>query len=590
MSKFPFKAGDKLIDIKSGEVICTISDVDPWNDRGTVILDFYNKENAEKWKFMFYQSTPKQRVNLNGLIEEINKTIKVEHLNEEVKETTPGEEIIEENTTQSHSYKDFIKALSKIDITSSKEIENEIKNILSNVEPKTAEDMLNKAKLIADEISTKVNECSTITESKDATKKSIKELIGEIFPSLSFYPALGIWSMVDRMVGSGKGFDALTPEQARLLPIYISLFFGLVGGKIAYNRLKEYYTTSDKSEKEINETLYIAGIVESVNDTEINSDVLNELYEIIIDQKGEDYFSDYDPVPWDEVVDTVEDFGRDIEGFDITLTSKYAQKLKDMYDEKQDEINDEIFNPEELEESKLINDDAQTPLYKTTILSDIINFCNSGKIARVIFDTEKKWFLYGDNYNYIHATLIKTAIENGLYPNAAKTNDIYGKNGIYEFCLSTKSVEEDMKSDGYSTETEYQNPKFFIYTRNNEDLMFENDAFRNAIQKYHVKERSDIDKQISETLRLAGIQLDETVENNLDDACHFVSSELQSKFGKTIPETEEEKTYADDLINMATMKFNVPEDSLKDKLGIIEEPNLEQDSEESVPGEKIEEV
>ena len=43
-------------------------------------------------------------------------------------------------------------------------------------------------------------------------------------------------------------------------------------------------------------------------------------------QKGEDYFSDYDPVPWDEVVDTVEDFGRDIEGFDITLASKYAQK------------------------------------------------------------------------------------------------------------------------------------------------------------------------------------------------------------------------------------------------------------------------
>ena len=197
-------------------------------------------------------------------------------------------------------------------------------------------------------------------------------MIGEIFPSLSFYPALGIWGMVDKMISSGKGFESLTPEQARLLPVYISLFFGLVGGKIAYNRLKEYVSTNDEIDNEINETLRLAGV----------------------------------------------------------------QLDEDSENTEEDEIPDDVHQ---------------------------------------MFSS------------------------------------------IYE-------------------------------------------------------------------------ELNESVSSNLDDACNFVSSELANKFGKPIPETDEEKSYADELINMATMKYNVPEDSLKDKLGIIEEPKLEQDSEESVPGEKIEEV
>ncbi len=268
-------------------------------------------------------------------------------INEEIEKTVEGKMIEEEAPASSLSAtKEYAKDLAQVGQISVSELEEKIKQILAIMKEQEAEEVVEKSKNAFDQISSHVSSKEKLGEAKgDGTKKSIKELIGEIFPSLSFYPALGIWGMVDKMISSGKGFDSLTPEQARLLPVYISLFFGLVGGKIAYNRLKEYVSTND-----------------------------------------------------------------------------------------------------------------------------------------------------------------------------------------------------------------------------------------------------NIDNEINETLRLAGIKLDESVSSNLDDACNFVSGELTNKFGKPIPETDEEKSYADELINMATMKYNVPEDSLKDKLGIIEEPKIEQDSEESVPGEKIEEV
>lgn len=300
-------------------------------------------------------------------------------LDEEI-ETTPGEEIIEEdaNVSPLKKAKEYTKELSQIGPTSTKQIENNIKNMLALIDEKDARKIIENSKKISDELSQHTS-AQPVSESKDGAKKSIKELIGEIFPSLSFYPALGIWSMVDKMISSGKGFEALTPEQARLLPVYISLFFGLVGGKIAYNRLKEYISTNDNIDKEINETLRLAGV----------------------------------------------------------------------------QLDEDKEEPEEPEEDEIPDD--------------------------------------------VHEL----------------TSSIYNEN--YE--------------------------------------------------------------------------LTESVSSNLDDACNFVSGELTNKFGKPIPETDEEKSYADELINMATMKYNVPEDSLKDKLGIIEEP-IEEPKEptEEVPGEKIEEV
>jgi len=112
---------------------------------------------------------------------------------------------------------------------------------------------------------------------------------------------------------------------------------------------------------------------------------------------------------------------------------------------------------------------------------------------------------------------------------------------------------------------------------------------REEMKKYSSDVEESVNAQITETLRLAGVQLNESAISNLDDAAKFVSTELVNKFGNAVPATEEEKSYADELINMATIKYNVPEDSLKNKLGIVEEPKIEEE-EEAVPGEKIEEV
>ena len=348
------KRGDVLYD-KNGDKVCTIVSVNPPNFPGRTILDFYTNENAKKWEMEFYQVGKVKHINTNALesmvrkgefkTSETNVTSNPQQPIAEEDESVPGE-MLEEDINPLSKTKEYAKDLAQVGQISISELEERIKQILAIMKEQEAEKVVEKSKDVYDQISSHVSSKEKLGESKgDGTKKSIKELIGEIFPSLSFYPALGIWGMVDKMISSGKGFEALTPEQARLLPVYISLFFGLVGGKVAYNRLKEYVSTND-----------------------------------------------------------------------------------------------------------------------------------------------------------------------------------------------------------------------------------------------------EIDNEINETLRLAGVQLDESVSSNLDDACNFVSGELANKFGKPIPETDEEKSYANELINMATMKYNVPEDSLKDKLGIIEEPKVEQDSEESVPGEKIEEA
>ena len=63
----------------------------------------------------------------------------------------------------------------------------------------------------------------------------------------------------------------------------------------------------------------------------IDENVLQELYEIICDQKGDDYLSDYDEVDYMELVDCVKDFGNDIEGFDESLAEEYANALQEKW-------------------------------------------------------------------------------------------------------------------------------------------------------------------------------------------------------------------------------------------------------------------
>ena len=149
-----------------------------------------------------------------------------------------------------NNLRDFATALLSIDepITKSS-IETTLFDLIDKLDDEQKQEILNASEQIA-----------TTTESKDnSIKKSLKELVGELFPSLSFYPALGIWGLMDKAIKSDEGFNVLSSSDKRQLLVYSALFFGLVGSKIAYNRIKEKINNS-KVDSQINEVLYIAGI------------------------------------------------------------------------------------------------------------------------------------------------------------------------------------------------------------------------------------------------------------------------------------------------------------------------------------------
>lgn len=77
----------------------------------------------------------------------------------------------------------------------------------------------------------------------EAVKKSFRELVVELFPSLSFFPALSVWGVVDKMIKNGMGYNELTQSDKNTLIIYSGIFLGMVGLKIGINRIKDYLQT-----------------------------------------------------------------------------------------------------------------------------------------------------------------------------------------------------------------------------------------------------------------------------------------------------------------------------------------------------------
>lgn len=145
--------------------------------------------------------------------------------------------------------REFIKSLSMSD-----------KNITASQAEQYLTDALNE--LDDTELQSYLKACekvATMTEADNNVKKTVKELFSEIFPSLSFYPALGIWGLVDKMIQSGTISGLDTADRDKLI-VYSAIFFGLVGGKIAYNRIKEKVNAIKSADSQIAETLKRAGI------------------------------------------------------------------------------------------------------------------------------------------------------------------------------------------------------------------------------------------------------------------------------------------------------------------------------------------
>ena len=91
------------------------------------------------------------------------------------------------------------------------------------------------------------------------------------------------------------------------------------------------WSKDDQDYEEITESQLNESRPDKEDFDNIDENVLQELYEIICDQKGDDYLSDYDEVDHMELVDCVKDFGNDIEGFDESLAEEYADALQEKW-------------------------------------------------------------------------------------------------------------------------------------------------------------------------------------------------------------------------------------------------------------------
>lgn len=76
----------------------------------------------------------------------------------------------------------------------------------------------------------------------------------------------------------------------------------------------------------------------------IDPKVLDKLYSLISDQMGDMYMSNYDEVDFDNLLDSVDDFGREIDGYNPALKADYAQALKAKWEDVNEFKNDYILD------------------------------------------------------------------------------------------------------------------------------------------------------------------------------------------------------------------------------------------------------
>lgn len=130
-------------------------------------------------------------------------------------------------------------------------------------------------------------------------------------------------------------------------------------------------------------------------DSEINQDVLQELYDTITEAMGDDFLSDYDETDYDSIVDAVDDFGREIDGYDssnLNTRLAYAHALKEKW--KNEHKN--MKNLDEDKYSKPSEDDVKPELKDEPEIQEVI---------KIMLDN---W----ENYNDGEKSTLKRAIFN----------------------------------------------------------------------------------------------------------------------------------------------------------------------------------
>jgi len=118
---------------------------------------------------------------------------------------------------------------------------------------------------------------------------------------------------------------------------------GLIGKKVGHPFIGAYagHKIQDKffgkKDKPKEKRAYVQRKVAN----KIDSEVLQELYDVIAENYGDDWLLDYDEVDFMDILDTINDFGNEIEGYDDSLRYEYAKALKEKWKEEHKEELDE---------------------------------------------------------------------------------------------------------------------------------------------------------------------------------------------------------------------------------------------------------
>ena len=244
---------------------------------------------------------------------------------------------------------------------------------------------------------------------------------------------------------------------------------------------------------------------------DIDENVLQELYEIICEQMGDDYLSDYDEVDYMEFLDCIKDFGNDIEGFDDSLAEKYATALKSKWkeehiddgsdyedydrpnwgDDEDEEINEDILLPKATEDetfnaSQKLKDDEDEE-------SERISESMDALIKSILENADAK------SEQEIYAEEISEDADTNKFDEAYdEAYDIWNNAGSYEDDLM--KVCSDV-ADKYGVDADE------LYKKIQDAESFdENDEDDEEILD---EDNDEFDVEISEALRNAGVKLEE---------------------------------------------------------------------------------
>ena len=339
------------------------------------------------------------------------------------------------------------------------------------------------------------------------------------------------------------------------------------------------------------------------NTQNVDENVLQELYEIICEQMGDDYLSDYDEVDHMELLDCVKDFGNDIEGFDEEFAKEYANALQEKWkeehiddgsdyedygrpnweDEEDEEINEDILLPKATEDEtfvakkKLENDkededeeserisESMDALIKSIlesadakseqeIYAEEISEADEGKD-----DIDMKAFLnkFGKEYDFLYKNNDRVA----GYEEARDYFDEWVKKPESKEFMK-KFIE--LRGDFISSDREAAAFSFALESFGLLESYNKNGKEISEADEEILDEDDDFDSDIAECLKSAGIQLDEaTVKPTIVTD----ESSFANKPNKAL-KPEDKKTVKKKTVDTATFGKNASE-GFKEPLNCI---------------------